>query len=84
MFRAKNGSLERCDEFGRIVPGRERHADWFKEIDHPDARLIAAAPEIWKLLSDLVSDGPCCPFCADAPHRKDCVFGALFAKLEEP
>lgn len=26
--------------------GRERHADWFKLIDHPDANLIAAAPTL--------------------------------------
>lgn len=27
------------------APGRKHHADWFALIDHPDARLIAAAPD---------------------------------------
>lgn len=27
-------------------PGREHHAEWFRLIDHPDARLIAAAPDL--------------------------------------
>lgn len=26
--------------------GREHHAEWFKLIDHPDANLIAAAPDL--------------------------------------
>jgi hypothetical protein len=37
--------MERADRFGLIVPGREHHAEWFKAIDHPDARLIEAAPD---------------------------------------
>lgn len=36
--------MTRADELSVIVPGREHHADWFRNIDHPDAALIADAP----------------------------------------
>lgn len=29
-----------------VAPGREHHQDWFQLIDHPDANLIAAAPDL--------------------------------------
>jgi hypothetical protein len=32
------------------VPGREHHKTWFQTINHPDARLIAAAPELLNAL----------------------------------
>ena len=34
---------------GWVVPikGREHHADWCATLDHPDARLIAAAPDLF-------------------------------------
>lgn len=38
--------MERADLFASVVTGREHHADWFQSIDHPDAHLIAAAPEL--------------------------------------
>lgn len=33
---------------GWVVPfeGREHHAEWCATLDHPDARLIAAAPDL--------------------------------------
>lgn len=37
------------------ITGREHHRDWCQEIDHPDAYLIAAAPEMYELLEDYVS-----------------------------
>jgi hypothetical protein len=40
------GKPERADELAMSVEGREHHASWFADIDHPDARLIAAAPEL--------------------------------------
>lgn len=39
-----HGLLTRCLKWAKVVLGREHHAHWFKELDHPDARLIAAAP----------------------------------------
>lgn len=40
------GEPHRADALAIEVPGREHHAGWFADIDHPDARLIAAAPEL--------------------------------------
>ncbi len=42
--------MKRATEFGVAVQGREHHSQWFKAIDHPDANLISAAPD---LLSEL-------------------------------
>lgn len=39
----KGGILEDVARFAKVVPGREHHASWFQDIDHPDAALIAAA-----------------------------------------
>lgn len=37
-------------EFMKPAKGREHHADWFQTIDHPDAHLIAAAPDMFAAL----------------------------------
>lgn len=39
--------MERAETFAAIVPGREHHKSWFQSIDHPDAHLIAAAPDLY-------------------------------------
>lgn len=45
----------RADELALAVEGREHHADWFANIDHPDARLIASAPELLAALEFMVN-----------------------------
>jgi hypothetical protein len=46
--------LENAPTFGKNVPGRDHHADWFQTIDHPDAHLIAAAPTLFAALDAMV------------------------------
>ena len=36
--------LTHAKEFAVKAPGREHHASWFRLLDHPDARLMEAAP----------------------------------------
>jgi hypothetical protein len=48
--------MRNCEDFAQPVPGREHHARWFQDIDHPDARLIAAAPRMLELLREFADD----------------------------
>ncbi|MEV5054642.1 hypothetical protein MRBLRH13_000223 [Agrobacterium radiobacter] len=40
------GSPKKTQDLAVAKVGREHHADWFALIDHPNAHLIAAAPEL--------------------------------------
>jgi hypothetical protein len=40
-------------DFMKISPGREHHSSWFKIIDHPDANLIAASPDLYQALKEV-------------------------------
>lgn len=53
MFR-KNGIMRRAVDLSVPQPGREHHADWWRIIEHPDASLIAAAPELLAALEAFV------------------------------
>ena len=39
-----------CKDFAKPVNGREHHASWFQGVNHPDANLIAAAPDLLEAL----------------------------------
>jgi hypothetical protein len=46
--------MDRCEIYAKPVAGREHHKDWFQDIDHPDMRLMAAAPELLSALQALM------------------------------
>lgn len=72
-FRDDKHLLWGVNEFSAAVPGREHHAEWFQTLDHPDARLIAAAPDLLGALKScpldsehvvISGEGPCiCSNC---------------------
>lgn len=35
------GIMKRADEYFEVIPGREHHARWAANINHPDAQFIA-------------------------------------------
>jgi hypothetical protein len=77
-----DGLLHDAEEFKRVAPDREHHASWFQLLDHPDANLIAAAPELLAackaaLLQMCLTNSPCNAF-TDAVDALD----AAIAKAE--
>ena len=53
--RDRMNIMHRVDRWGIVAPGREHHADWFKLLDHPDARLIESSPELFERLRALLA-----------------------------
>ena len=85
MFRDDDRILHGVDVFSAAVPGREHHAEWFQTLDHPDARLIAAAPDLLEALKLTPLDlhladerGPC--LCSQCAFRR--AAAAAIAKAE--
>lgn len=48
------GAPKKAHELAVEKKGREHHSDWFALIDHPNARLIAAAPDMYDALWEAV------------------------------
>jgi hypothetical protein len=54
-FRDENDLMVKANELGINHKGREHHSSWFQDINHPDAQLIAAAPDLLEALEDLMN-----------------------------
>lgn len=59
-----NGLLCKAEDFKRIDPQREHHKAWFQLLSHPDADVIAAAPDLFEAVRLLVE-------CKDVKDRLD-------------
>lgn len=46
--------MVRADELSSIIPGEAHHASWNQDINHPDAKLIALAPELIEALEEVL------------------------------
>lgn len=47
--------MHRCERWAVTCPGREHHEFWFKLLDHPDANLISAAPDLYAACDQLLT-----------------------------
>lgn len=47
--------MEHVSRFAVPVAGREHHSEWFRTLDHPDAHLIAASPELYEACRDALA-----------------------------
>jgi len=57
VFRVR-GVMQRASELSEVEPGREHHASWWRVLRHPDADLIAAAPELLAALEGILGIWP--------------------------
>ena len=53
----RSGLMHPADGLCGIIEGREHHASWCQTINHPDARLIAAAPDMLDALIEYMAWG---------------------------
>ena len=73
----RSGLMHPADGLCGIIEGREHHASWCQTINHPDARLIAAAPD---MLDALVVAYRAIPI--DSNGTKDCPLCKIQAAIE--
>lgn len=67
--------VTRSDAFMVPIRGREHHSDWIQTLNHPDAHLIAAAPEQYEaaLLQEKADwHYEECHICGDEKHGAGC------------
>jgi hypothetical protein len=50
------GTPKHAGDIAAVVPGREHHERWFRSINHPDAHLIAAAPDLYAALKHCLQE----------------------------
>jgi len=73
----------RADKLAVEVAGREHHADWFAEIDHANARLIAAAPELLDELRETAFDLSLVARSAKGAAKTDSRWDGVYETLME-
>lgn len=61
--------LHDFDEWIAPFPGREHHADWCAAVTHPDARLIAAAPELYAACEAAIAYDDAIAACGNDPRQ---------------
>lgn len=64
-FRSEDDLMVKAEELTIPVAGREHHMRWYRTLAHPDAHMLAAAPELYEALNGLVDD-PTCERCREA------------------
>ena len=66
--------MYRADALASVIAGEEHHVDWNMDINHPDANLIAAAPDLLQVLKRIIKGDflkPCdTPECDGEPDGK--------------
>lgn len=53
-LRNAHDIMERVEKFARVIIGQEHNSRWFQSVDHPDMRLIAAAPDLLEVAEKLI------------------------------
>ena len=65
--------LEHATRYAVVVEGREHHSDWFQGIDHPDAKIIEAAPDLYQALAELrINANRLCDRNLGGTYEEDC------------